>query len=483
VSTKNPTPKPAQEPFERQVERLERLARFGTDLAAAMREEFGYYWLHPDRCRQVPQALPFVRRVDELRALAIRYGRTLAAVRAMPPVQALTAFRTLDGAALFAATQGLEATAQTLREAGRRLGWGSHAADRPALVASRAHRLAGGPASVPDPAAKVAGAKAVTGRLKAWLAAAEEAAMPAKPEAPPPPPSVGAKRLAAFAGSLALVLAVRDELAAPMAALRAARAGEAAPAGLGSALAAAVPPAAAEIAADAALRRAVDVALTQHAQFAARLPAFEDALARARAAPEAEASAVLAGHDLAALKGTMFPLTTLHLTFGDHPATASLFPRPDVVRVQASVPAKEPPAPMTPAPPAAPAPSGPPAAPAPAKPAPADWRAEAETRSRKRLALLMGFMRNPEDRSVFKDDATVYRLIAEETLHQQERERDRALQLRFLAGKGEAGEAAAERRARLEKELGEARAFLAQLGQLQKFVTARAAQAAPPPRQ
>ena len=65
--TPPPDPKRAPtDPLERQIQRVEKLAGFGAQLAGAMRTEFIYYWDHPQRRIEVPEAGPFVTRVDAL---------------------------------------------------------------------------------------------------------------------------------------------------------------------------------------------------------------------------------------------------------------------------------------------------------------------------------------------------------------------------------------------------------------------------------
>ncbi|MDB5099055.1 MAG: hypothetical protein JWM80_3476 [Cyanobacteria bacterium RYN_339] len=265
-------------------------------------------------------------------------------------------------------------------------------------------------------------------------------------------------------------MTLRDDLAGPLAALLAAvdpaREGPPVPA----ALAPAVPAVAAELLAHPPLHRAAEVALTQFQQVTQALPAYQRALAAARGMPADQVGAALQAHDLGKLKGVMLPLTNLHATFKGYPATGALFPAPDVVRLRGEVPAKErdvAPLPVE----TAPEPEAPPV-PEPEKRKFADWRAEADDLSRRRLSLLTGFMQDPDDRSVLRDNATVYRLVTDELAYQREREMDRRMQLRLIQN----GAGPDDRRASLEAELADARRMLVQLAQLTKYVAAKGAQ-------
>jgi hypothetical protein len=451
VSTKNAPANPSQEPLEKQAERLERVARFAAELAAALRTEFSYYWLHPERKASVAGAPEFVARVDRLRALSATFLRDLRVVQLTAPAQAIATFRRLDRAVLFTAMEGLEAKARSLREIGRQRQWGSHGLDRVAPIAAQLRRMAPAtPAPVPQPAAP----RTLTDRLKGWLDARE-----APPEAAPPPPSIGERRRKAFEGALALVLAMRKDLAGPMAILQAALAGAAD----------AREDVVAELAALPAARRAAEVALTQYRQLEQVLPAYQQALAAAQAAPADDVSRLLQGHDLGRLKGVLLPLANLHASFRGYPVTGALFPPPAVVRVRASIPTED--APAKPTKPAEPAPEAPSPAPPPPPP-PMD----AKERSRRRQSLLAGYMKDPNDRSVLPDNATVMRLVAEELAYQQDRELDTRMQLRLALNAAQPGEEPAARQGELERELADVRRRVANLAKLQRYVASQGLQ-------
>ena len=124
--TPPPDPKRAPaDPLERQIQRVEKLAGFGAQLAGAMRTEFIYYWDYPQRRIEVPEAGPFVTRVDALRGLTARYLREIARCHHLPPVQQTHLLKQLDLAALLEAGKGLEGMARVLRERARERGWGS----------------------------------------------------------------------------------------------------------------------------------------------------------------------------------------------------------------------------------------------------------------------------------------------------------------------------------------------------------------------
>lgn len=456
------TPQTAkQEPLERQLEQLERLVRFGGELAAALRTEFAYYWLHPDRQAQVPESADLVKKVDGLRGMASAYLRHLERARNSPPVQALALAKQIDRRALFEATQGLDVAARGLREVGKQRGWGSHGADRAAPIAASLRRMAAPAAPVP-----AAAPKTVSDRLKGWLAAMDAPKEAAEPP-PPPPPSIGARRIAAYETSLALVVSLKDELRLPLAtlhtALNQAESASQLPEGI-------VRDLIGELKAQPALKRAIEICLTQYKQVVDALPAYQAALAKAKGLPADQVGQTLQGHDLAKLKGVMLPLANLHVTFRAYPVARTLFPAPDVVQLRGDVPPVERSARV----PAEPAPTPKPELPkAPPRPAPEkpklDWRVAGEELSKKRLTLLTRFMANPNDRSVFKDNASVLSLVSDELGYQQEREMDRRMQLRLLLT-GAPGADAAERRSALEKELGETRTLLSQLDTLKKFV-------------
>jgi hypothetical protein len=474
LSTRNT--KPNQDPPERQIDRIERLAAFGSELASALRTEFFYYWELPARRQQVPQAEEFAAKVDVLRELSARFMRQLRVIRTMPPVQGLAACRALDTQALFDASQGLDVMARGLREHGRRRGWGSHDIDVATPVAASVKKYA------PVAPAAPAQPDSLTGRLKGWLTNFDAKNTAPLPTAETTPESVGGRRLAAFEASLELVVSLRDNLLPKMRVLRAAQLqrdgkGEEAPA-VQPEYNDMVQAIASEIEANVALQRAIEIALGQWQQIVQQLPAFEKARAQARSAPPEQVAKILLGHDLGKLKGVMLPLTNLHITFRAFATTAALFQGPETVMIETALPSKEravsKPKEEDPVPeedaeekPAEDAPKG-------EKPQ-VDWRTwreSADGLSRKRLTLLMGFMKNPEDRSVLKDNSIVYRLIAEETTYQKDREIDRRMQLRLMLTSREGDpKDRAERKAKLEKEMQEAKTMLAQLEQLGKFVS------------
>lgn len=471
-------PRPATDPHDKLLEKVERLSEFGAQMAATLRGEFIYFWDRADRRAEVPESTAFVTKVDALRNLTARYLREVARCKHLPPVQATHVIRTLDLGELLEAGRGLEATSRVLREKARERGWSS------GRLGSRQNALpwtdqdgwvrlfSGVPLARGGQEEKPKGGW-LTGRLQAMveripiLPVAQQ-----KVEGPPPPPPPGVRRLQAFESALDLVKDLLEESEPRMATLRAAaiEAGAykrdiepgARLAKVPAELRPLVAEAARAIANDPAVRRNALVAISQWEHAAKLMLDFERAREAARKVPPEQVGQVLQPFQIDKLKGLIMPLTNLHMTFRGVAGVAPMFPPPVSRKIEINVPTSE-------------------AArrslnkPDEQEESAADGEEKEDDEplptfspdetSKRRLGLIMTYLTDPDSVPELADETMVFRLVAEEHAYQEDRVIDLGMRLRLLPD-----DASNAKRDALTEALDEARQNKAHLQELLSFV-------------
>lgn len=475
-------PRPAAEPHEKLLERVERLSEFGAQMANTLRAEFIYFWDRADRRAQVPESAAFVLKVDALRNLTARYLRETARAKHLPPVQAMHLLRTLDLGELLEAGRGLEATARGLRERAREFGWSTgrlSGSNRQTALPwtdqdGWVRLFSGIPTNKEVPDDKPRGGW-LTGRLQSMVERIALVPAAEKKSAPPPPPPPGVRRLQAFEGALGLVKDLIEETEPRIATLRVALIDGGAytrpPADAKSTLTRVPPelkqllPAATQaVAATPTTRRMALVAVNQWDHASKLLEEFERARDAAKKVAPDQVGEVLRPFQIDKLKGLIMPLTNLHVTFRGVAGLAPLFPPPVARRIEANLPERE-----------IVRPGDPDAEPE----AKADATAEApapkfgpEETSKRRLGLIMAYLTDPGSVPELEDETLVFRLVAEEHAYQEDKVIDLGMRIRLLPAPGTPEEQAENdaRREQMAAALDEARQNRAHLQELLGFM-------------